>query len=72
MKITKDCIFGNIGYVIDLQGVKWILIGFDWDNRAYICQNFYDRSWIVKMHIDDLIGADIVKDYWEKVKNGKI
>ena len=72
MKITDDTIFGNIGYVVDLQGVKWILIGFDWDTRSYICQNYIDRSWIVKMYVGELLGAKIVRDYWEKVKNGKI
>lgn len=67
MKITRDTIFGNIGYLISLQGVKWLLIGFDWDNKCYIAQNYTDKSFIARIHVNNIIGAKILEDYWKEL-----
>ena len=65
MKITRDTIYGNIGFEIGLNDTRWILIGFDWQTRCYIAQNCIDPSFIIKLTTSEIIGAEIIRDHWE-------
>ena len=65
MKIGKDTIYGNIGYMIVYKNMNWLITAFDWSDQTYTLVNMIFPEIVEnKVSCYNLIGCEIIKDTW--------
>lgn len=72
MKIERETIYGNIGYIVEWNYARYLIRKFDWDRQCYLLESWRCPTITEWVPVKKLIGCTIIEDKWEKLKNGKI